>query len=278
MNDTRIVRPGTPRGRFQVSAGVAAIRRSPEPDSEMTSQALHGELLTLFEERDGFGLVQLDRDAYVGWADMDALSAPVIAPNRRVAALRTYVFAEPDLKSAPRFLISRGGLVVAGEAEGRFVRCERAGWIVADHLCQLQDWALDPAAVAEGYVGAPYLWGGCESLGLDCTGLTQAAFGACGVQLPRDSDMQFAWAGEAVDDWEAPGALRRNDLVFWSGHVGILLDGDRLIHANAHHMACAVEPLATAVERIAALYGRPIGARRIDLPAARGSTPAWLAA
>ncbi len=113
-------------------------------------------------------------------------------------------------------------------------------------------------------------------MGIDCTGLVQQAFGACGVAVPRDSDMQGAWAGAAIGDWAVPGKLRRGDLVFWGGHVGIMLDSDTLLHANAHHMAVAAEPLAQAIERIAETYGEPIGARRIDLEMQTGRKPDWL--
>ena len=278
LTDTRLTPPGpVERGvSYQVTAGVSAIRSAPEPDAEMVTQALHGETMTLFEEHGEFGLVQLHRDRYVGWALMEALSAPVLAPTHRVKALRAYVYSEPDLKSAPRYLITLGASVVVEEQDGRFLGCARAGWIPEVHLAPLDAVEEDPAGVAARYLGTPYLWGGRESLGLDCTGLTVAAFGACGVTLPRDSDMQFAWAGPAIEGWQDEGTLQRSDLVFWKGHVGIMLDGVRMIHANAHHMAVAAEPLLGAIERIAKYYGEPIGARRIDLKQARASTPAWL--
>ncbi len=278
VNDSRIAPPSaSPTGAFQVSAGVAALRAAPAPDAEMTSQALHGQTLRLYEERDGFGLVRMDFDGYVGWADMAALSAPVVAPTHRVTAARTYVFSEPDLKSAPRFLVSLNGLVAAEGADGAFTRCARAGWVFTGHLAPIDAVGSDPAAIALHYLGAPYLWGGKESLGLDCTGLTQMAYAACGLILPRDSDMQFAWPGRMIDDWQQPGALQRNDIVFWKGHCGLMLDAETLLHSNAHHMACAQEPLRGAIDRIARLYGEPIGAKRIDLSADRlVDRPDWL--
>lgn len=277
LTDPRLTAPDGQPTPFQVTAGVAAIRAAPAPDAEMVTQALHGETLQVFSETGEFGQVQLDRDRYVGWVLMEAVSAPALSASHRVGALRTYVYSEPDLKSAPHYLVSLNArMVVEPEQEGRFVKCARSGWVVADHLAPLDVWEPDPASVAERFVGTPYLWGGRESLGLDCTGLTVAAFGACGVDLPRDSDMQFAWAGAPIDDWDRPGVLHRGDLVFWKGHVGILTDDQTLIHANAHHMCVARESLSAAIERIAPLYGPPIGARRLNVTAARGHGPDWL--
>ena len=106
----------------------------------------------------------------------------------------------------------------------------------------------DFVAVAERFLGTPYLWGGKTALGLDCSGLVQVALTACGVSCPRDSDMQEEALGTAVA--ADPSALLRGDLIFWKGHVAIVRGPDSLLHANAHHMAVAIEPVAQAVARI----------------------------
>ena len=260
---------------MQVTSGVAALRARPEADAIMTSQALQGEILNLHGEEGEFGFVQCTRDRYTGWALMESLSAPVLQTTHRISALRTYAFSEPDLKTAPHYMLSLGAELVVTDESGGYLKDNRGGWITKKHVTAVADFEDDPAAVAERFVGAPYLWGGRESLGLDCSGLTIAAYSACGVLLPRDSDMQFAWSGEPIPNWDQPGALKRGDLVFWRGHVGIMVDNELVIHANAHHMATAKEPLAGAIERIAKHYGEPIGARRIDLSTGR-KRPDWM--
>jgi hypothetical protein len=251
----------TPGEDFQVTAGVACLRRTPEGDGRLETQALHGDTIRIYGERDGFGWGRMASDGYVGWVDMDALSFPVLPVTHRVSALRTYVFTDPDLKSAPRFLLSMNARVVGGRREGRFVECARAGWVVADHLGPLTP-DEDPASVAERFLHAPYQWGGKESLGLDCSGLVQMAWAAAGQWAPRDSDMQRASLGTPLDISAGLPPLQRNDLVFWKGHVGLMLDAQRLIHANAHHMATAIEPLDHAIARIQAESGPVLAVRR----------------
>lgn len=270
LKDPRLARPAGSPVAYQVTAGVAAIRETPAPDSRMVTQALHGETLDVFQEEGEFGLCQLHRDRYVGWVLMEAVSAPVLPPTYKISALRTYCFSEPDLKSAPRFMLCLGARVVAtGRVDGLWTECARAGWVHARHLAPLEAFETDPAAVAERYIDTPYLWGGRESLGLDCSGLVQQAFEACGVLLPRDSDLQAAWAGDPLTDWSAAGLLQRGDLLFWDGHVGLLTAPDMLLHANAWHMAVAREPLADAVSRIRPSAGDVIGVRRVSLNSAK---------
>jgi cell wall-associated NlpC family hydrolase len=249
---------------MQCSAPVAAIRKAADAGAEQVDQLLFGEGFEVLEEANGFAFGQAQRDGYVGYVDLEALSAPVLAPTHRVAALRTYAFAEANLKMPPVALLSMNGLVTVDAVEGRYAKAERSGWIIADHLKPTEEgFETDPAGVGERFVGAPYLWGGRESLGLDCSGLVQQALYACGRACPRDSDQQQA-LGEALDIGSDLKGLRRGDLVFWRGHVGIMLDGGGLLHANGHHMATAIEPLSEAVARIeAAGSGRPTAFRRL---------------
>lgn len=265
--DPRLTPPDLPFTRMQVSAGVAALRRAPAPDAEMLTQALGGDTLRLFREEGEFGLVQAESDGYIGWALMEALSAPALPATHRVSALRTYVFSEASIKSAPHFMLclnarlSVEGELQVEEGQGRrFLRLARFGYVVAGHAAPLSaPFEADPAAVALRYEHTPYLWGGKESLGLDCSGLTQMAFAACGIALPRDSDMQARLAGQPVPDADTPASRQRNDLVFWRGHVGLLADAHTLVHANAFHMRVAVEPLVDTIARI----GPPTALRRL---------------
>jgi hypothetical protein len=244
---------------MQVSAAVVPVRAAPVGDAEQWDQMIFGEGFDLLAEVDGFGWGQAHRDGYVGYVALDALSAPVLAPTHRVSALRTYGFSEPSIKSAPIGLYSLNALLTVEAREGRFVRTARAGWFVESQLCPIGQFETDPVAVAERFLGAPYQWGGRESLGLDCSGLVQQAFYACGLACPRDTDMQAAQIGTAIDGSE----LRRGDLVFWKGHVGLMQDAVTLLHANAHHMAVNSEPLDGAILRIeAAGSGKPTAFRR----------------
>ena len=177
-----------------------------------------------------------------------------------MSALRTFAFEEPSIKSPARGPLSLNALVSIVEENDTLARAERIGWIAKAHLTPVGMVLDDPASVALAHLGAPYLWGGRDSTGLDCSGLIQQALFACGLACPRDSDQQERLGAPAP-----PGALGRNDLVFWSGHVGMMLDAQRLIHANAHHMAVAVELFAEAKARIAAKGSEPIAYRRLAI-------------
>ncbi len=123
-------------------------------------------------------------------------------------------------------------------------------YLPAVHLAPIDVYETDFVAVAERFLGVPYLWGGKTVLGLDCSGLVQIALSACGIVCPRDSDMQEATLGSPIAAATDRSNLQRGDLLFWTGHVAIVRDRTSILHANAFHMAVAIEPIAGAIARI----------------------------
>lgn len=248
--------------RRQVEASSLPLRREPRFDAMLDSEALFGETLTLFDESEGWAWVQLARDSYVGYMPSEGLSSAVTTPTHRVAALRTYVYASPDIKTPPLSLLSLNALLSGAEVEGRFLALQSGGFVIAEHLRKLDEPARDFVDVALGFRGTPYLWGGRTSLGVDCSGLVQLASEAAGLSCPRDADMQANEVGRQLDR-QGADALARGDLVFWDGHVGIITGAQDLVHASAYQMMVVEEPLAEARARIASSKGGEItGVRR----------------
>jgi cell wall-associated NlpC family hydrolase len=250
---------GEPR---QVAAPSLPVRRAPRFDATLDTEVLHGETVTVYEEREGWAWVQLHHDDYVGYMPSEGLVPLITAPTHRVSMLRTYVFPEPDSKVPPLAMLSLNARVAVAERAGRFLRLENGGFVYARHAVPLGEHAEDFVAVAEAFVGTPYLWGGRTSVGLDCSGLVQLAAAAAGHGVPRDADMQAAEIGEPVE-WQEGAPLARGDLVFWEGHVGIVTSPEGFLHANAHHMAVEIEPFTEAAERIKTAGFEITGVRRL---------------
>jgi len=248
---------GTP---YEVIEPVADLRREPSHEARLDTQALLGERVMVYEmTQEGWAWGQLASDGYVGWLSANALGSPGPAPTHKVTALRTLVFAAPDIKTPPLCGLPLGARVAVARQDDRFA-VTAANWhIPLPHLVPIDAKEPDFVAVAEKFLGTPYLWGGKTSLGLDCSGLVQIALQAAGIPCPRDSDLQE----QALGKPSALAQLRRGDLVFWKGHVAIARDHDTLIHANAFHMAVAIELVAEAVARIKAAGSDIASVRRL---------------
>jgi cell wall-associated NlpC family hydrolase len=250
--------------KTRIIAASAPLRRLPQADAPLETEALFGEAVTVYDESEGWAWAQLERDHYVGYLPAAALGA-LAEPTHRVAALRTHAYPGPSIKAPPRMALSLGAQLTITGREGDFAVAEDGLYLWSRSLAELSVREPDAAAVAERFLETPYLWGGRTSEGVDCSGLVQTALMTAGIASPRDSDMQEAGLGEpiAIDDPKAP--LARGDLIFWKGHVGIMRDPVTLLHANGWHMRTVSEPLAQARERIAASGGGQVtGIRRLS--------------
>ena len=250
----------------QVVASVVDMKNEPTETSEAGSQLLLGETVSVFEETNGWSWVQADLDRYVGYVPTQALGPLRDGATHVVVAPRTFVYSGPDLRHPVRMTCSMGSrLRIADSAQTRgtdYAVLDDGTAVIAAHMQPLSHRFEDYVAVAECFLETPYLWAGKSGFGLDCSGLVHLAALMCGHIVQRDSDMQAKTVGSAIEPGPDGTGLQRGDLVFWKGHVGVMTDAEVMLHASGHAMRVVREPLKEAVDRIAALYGKPTGYRR----------------
>ncbi|MET0271049.1 MAG: NlpC/P60 family protein [Sphingomonas sp.] len=231
------------------AAASVMLREGPAEDAVAVSQLAHGEVFAVVDVSGGWAWGYGMHDRYVGYVPSAALGSTAAATHVVTSSIAP-VFAQADIK-APVVGSYAIGTRLAGNATGAFIAAG-GGYLHHRHVTPVEGLTGDPVTLAERLAGAPYLWGGRGDGGIDCSGLVQRVLGLCGIAAPRDSDQQRALGQEIAAD--AP--LRRGDIILFPGHVGLMVDGERLIHANAHWMAVTIEPLAEVVARGAEIVAR----------------------
>ena len=253
-----------PAQNYRIGVAAIPLRKGPDAALPYETELLFGEMIDIYEIAEGWAWGQATRDGYCGYLPASALAEP-LHPTHRVSAIRSFLYPAASIKATPLGFLPFGAEVTVEAMDGKFAKT-RNGYLFTNHLAQLDEKAEDPVAVAERFLGIPYLWGGKSSLGIDCSGLVQTACHACGIPAPRDSDMQEKALGEAIAIPNDPGHFRRGDLLFWPGHVALAQGNGRMLHATAYSMSVISEEIGPALERIAGA-GHPLRtARRLTKP------------
>lgn len=261
--------PGAPHS---VRVKRLALKAGPNPADSQVSELLYGETFVVYEMRDGWAWGQAEADGYVGYAHSDGLKKGATQAGHVVATCFAHLYPEPALKCPAAASLPLGSrLALDAESPcGRYRRlADSSLWISSRQVIAMDARAADPMAVAELFLGSPYLWGGKTAAGLDCSALIQIPLFMAGIDIPRDSDLQRTAMADGLGRLVSRRHARRGDIAFFPGHVGFLADRDRLLHANATRMAVTTDPLEDVRAWVARDHPQPfLEIYRLDRSAA----------
>ena len=241
-----------------VTAKLATVKSAFTPlysnkGSKLSTQLLYGEECDVFETKNGWSWIQSRRDNYVGYTPTINLTRKIYKPNSKVISLRTVIYTKPDIKSVTKGYLSFNSLVEVIKIKGKYSLIKNLGWCPSLDLVKIKSSKFNHIDLSKQYLDTPYLWGGRDSMGIDCSGLVQNLHQINNRPFPRDTDMQEMFVTNEV---KYEKDLKAGDLVFWKGHVAMMIDNSNIIHANAFHMKTAIEPLSTAKKRILISNGK----------------------
>ena len=232
---------------------------TPKKNSELISECLFGEHLKVLKKENNWVYVQLLTDNYKDWTKFSNLSESQ-DNNYRVIANRTNVYKKPNIKSNINFYLSLGAMLKVELINNQWATIsykiknkKLIGFVPTKDIIRKGDKILDWVKIAENLIHTPYKWGGRDTLGLDCSALVQLSLQTYGLEVPRDTNLQKKINFLKITDRRF---LKRGVLVFWEGHIAILLDKTNIIHANTFHMKTEIEPLIEAETRINKKYGK----------------------
>ena len=238
---------GSPAG-FSVCDAFTSLYAMPDKTKANLTQLIYGEPFEVHHTEGDMAYGRSLCDGYIGWVSIAALKEGWQAPSHLVSVPVAPLYKSPHLKQTPLMFLPMGAMINAtGKSENGYIETASGHWLFEKHVTAEPRENMDHTDIARLFIGQPYVWGGRTGLGIDCSGLVQIALAMKGQRIHRDSDMQFCELGGAL----GRGDLQAGDIVFFPGHVGIMTDGDNILHANATHMAVTIDPLEDVIGWVA---------------------------
>ena len=224
------------------------------------SECLYGENFYVLNSEGNYSYGISAEDNYEGWLKSDSIALPNNT-NYLVSSLRSCVLSEPNVKSQLLFFLSMRSKINVLEIINNWAKialCSRNkikyGYILRSHITEVSAIKTDWVKYAEQFLGTPYRWGGRNSIGLDCSALLQLSKSFANEALPRDTKDQINYFFKSkkykIYKKNHRKLLNRGNLIFWEGHVAIVLDKFRLIHASGFHGLVVTEKIKSTVNRI----------------------------
>ncbi len=228
--------------RQHVLTHIANLYRSPDSSQALETQLLYGEPVDVLDSKDGWNWVQSARDGYVGYlrsTETGTIKGKDSSPTHRVSNIGAFVYKTPSYKDTPLMNLSYGSMVRVVAEKDSMAEIATGGYMPLSLLASVDFHSEEPVAEAFRFLGVPYLWGGRNGTGVDCSSLVQLVLQACNVKCPRDADLQEKYLGKPIDR----NKVQSGDLVFFRGHVGLMVDDSTMIHANDRAMAVSIDDL-----------------------------------
>lgn len=221
--------------------------------SLLETECLFGETIEILDQKHEWVYCKLVTDNYCGWLKKNSLGKLKLTTHR-IINKRTFIYRYPDAKSLVLTYLPMGSRITVEEmnfgwAETSFLINNKLkiGYVPSTHIVDVTNKVKDWVSQAQQLEGVPYKWGGRDTIGIDCSALLQLSYQTYGQLIPRNTAQQVNLKKRTIKNMED---LKRGCVVFWKGHVGIMIDSLNCIHSNAYHMKTTTEPLVEINRRM----------------------------
>ena len=228
------------------------MKSEPTETSPLETECLFGETVEILDEALNWVYCKLNTDSYHGWVKKEGLGK-IKNPTHRVIVNRSFVYEDKNPRSNYLLYLPLGAQLVIDNIQSEWAEISlfndetQVGYVPSRHIVSLDHRVKDWVATAELALGTPYKWGGRDTIGIDCSALLQLSYQTYGEDIPRNTSQQIKLKKNCIKGFEN---LKRGCVVFWKGHVGIMIDKFSCIHANAFHMQTKIELLSKIVNRM----------------------------
>jgi len=211
---------------------------------QLVTQLLYGDSFKIIKKSGSWIKIKNDSDGYKGF--IKKKNFPTNQKNtHKVYSLFGNLYKKPNLKFIIKKKISFGSKIKVIKEKNQFYKFDNF-WIKKKDLKKIKYKTKDLFKGINKFTGTKYVWGGKHFSGVDCSGLVQLFLNFNNKYCPRDSKDQIRYFKKKIDLKN----IRKNDLIFWKGHVAIAISNQKLIHAYGPLNKTLVMSISQTINRI----------------------------
>ena len=232
------------KNNYRNNSPIINLYKKRNTKSKIDTQLLYGDNFTVLKRQGNWRQIRIKKDKYVGFIKSKRYSNPVRA-NFKVSVLKANIFSKPNLKNKLKVILPFDSRLRIKKRSGNFGNFGRY-WIKYSDLKKINHKNRDVFKNIKLFKNIKYLWGGKTVKGIDCSALVQVMFNQNNRFCPRDSRDQEKFFKRKVNI----NKIKKNDLIFWKGHVAIALSKNKLIHAYGPMKKVVVMDIKRTIEII----------------------------
>lgn len=237
---------------------VINVYESKTVKSKVVTQLLYGDTFKIIEKSGLWIKIKNKQDNYKGFIKNKKFP-PNHLNTHKVFKLYSNLYAKPNNKNIIKKKLSFGSKIKVLEKKGSFYKFDNL-WVKKKDLKKINFCTKDPFHYIKKFVNVKYTWGGKHYNGVDCSGLIQLFMNFNNKFCPRDSSDQKKYFKYKIKLKN----IKRNDLLFWPGHVALVISKTKLIHAYAPLSKVATMPIKYSINKILKTANLKVsGSRRI---------------
>ncbi len=232
------------KNSFGNNLPVVNLHKKKSLKSGIDTQLLYGDTFKVIKKYSGWRKIKIKKDGYIGYIKNKKFSKPT-KPNFKVSILKARLFSKPSSKKKLQKFLPYESRVRIIKKNGKFSKFGKY-WIRTSHLKKNNFKYKNTFKDIKLFKNTRYLWGGKSYKGIDCSALVQIFFNHNNKYCPRDSKDQEKYFKKKIKLKN----IKKNDMIFWKGHVAIALSKNKLIHAYGPMKKVVIMNIKKTIERI----------------------------
>ena len=222
---------------------IVNLYKNPYKNSEIVTQMIHGESFSILKKTKKWLKVKILEDGYKGYIQ-NKKYINYLKPSHKIKSLKAEVYKFPN-KSNKINEVPFGSKIKVLEKKLKFLKFSK-GWISKNDVKPLSHKEKDPFRRISIFKNIKYKWGGKSFKGIDCSGLIQICLNFNNKFCPRDAKDQLKFFKKNV----TLKNIKKNDIIYWKGHVAVALNNKKLIHAYGPMKKTVIMEIDKTIKRI----------------------------